>query len=137
MFCFDKSIAIVTKLYNRNLSISNFQGNLTLKSFVIKDNDIYSMIILWLNLFVYNLKLDIIFPSSSCNFHDNFVEQRLRTVVIIPIKIGKSVFIPEILVLAKTLIIKMIHSHSCFLSDTYKNAECYHWINTFATSIFY
>ena len=58
---FDKSIAIVTKLYNRNLSISNFQGNLTLKSFIIKENDIYSMIILWLNLFVYNLKLDINF----------------------------------------------------------------------------
>ena len=47
MFCFDKSIAIATQLYNRNLSISNFQGNLTLKSFIIKDNDIYSMIVLW------------------------------------------------------------------------------------------
>ena len=37
---------IASKLYNRNLSISNFQGNLSLKSFIIKDNDIYSMIIL-------------------------------------------------------------------------------------------
>ena len=43
--CFDKSIAIVTQLYNRNLSISDFQDNLTLKSFINKDNDIYSMII--------------------------------------------------------------------------------------------
>ena len=40
IFCFDKSIAIVTQLYNRNLSISNFKGNLTSQSFIIKANDI-------------------------------------------------------------------------------------------------
>ena len=40
IFCFDKSTAIVTQLYNRNLSISNFQGNLTSQSFIIKANDI-------------------------------------------------------------------------------------------------
>ena len=82
VFCFDKSIAIVTQLYNRNLSISNFQGNLTSQSFIIKVNDIYSMIILWLNLLVYNLKLDIIFSPFSCNFQDNFVKQGLLTMLI-------------------------------------------------------
>ena len=40
IFCFDKTIAIVTQLYNRNLSISNFQGNFTSQSFIIKANDI-------------------------------------------------------------------------------------------------
>ena len=52
-------------------------------SFIIKDNDIYSMIILWLNLFVYNLKLDISFFHP---FHIIsmvfYVEQGVLTMVI-------------------------------------------------------
>ena len=55
-FGFDKSIAIATQLYNRN-----FSRQFDLRGFIIKGNNIYSMIILWLNLFVYDLKLDIIF----------------------------------------------------------------------------
>ena len=51
LFCFDTSIAFVTQLYNRNLSISNFQGNLTSQSFNIKANDI---------LFYDNFKVEFV-----------------------------------------------------------------------------
>ena len=50
---------------------------------MIKDNDIYSVIILWLNLFVYNLKLDIsFFNPFHVIFMIFYVEQGVLTMVI-------------------------------------------------------
>ena len=51
-------------------------------------------------------KLDIIFSSFSCNFHDNFVERGLLTLVISTEELKKIIFITEILVLQRFWLLK-------------------------------